>query len=186
MTINLDTLRKTAEAEETQKWGGWAFEEDDFDGFCIYINDGDNFGRSYVAKDLTQGESEGESTAKFIAAFDPPTVLALLSRLEQAEQQRDSSREACKTLAEVLSNHSEWIVEATDSQDLIGEDGDGDWDVVWDRVMELGEAKRKAEQAVARVREFSDQMLKPHGQNVVVAARVRERLAEILDGDGRG
>lgn len=124
--------------------------------------------------------------AEFIATFDPPTVLALLSRLEQAEQQRDSSREACKTLAEVLSNHSEWIVEATDSQDLIGEDGDGDWDVVWDRVMELGEAKRKAEQAVARVREFSDQMLKPHGQNVVVAARVRERLAEILDGDGRG
>lgn len=86
MSDNLDTLRKTAEAEETQKWGGWAFEEDDFDGFCIYINDGDNFGRSYVAKDLTQGESEGESTAKFIATFDPPTVLALLSRLEQAEQ----------------------------------------------------------------------------------------------------
>ena len=80
----------------------------------------------------------------------------LLSRLEQAEQDRDSSREACKTLAEVLSKHSEWIVEATDSQDLIGEDGDGDWDVVWDRVMELGEDKRKAEQAVARVRELAD------------------------------
>lgn len=91
MTINLDTLRKTAEAEETQKWGGWAFEEDDFDGFCIYINDGDNFGRSYVAKDLTQGESEGESTAEFIATFDPPTVLALLSRLEQAEQRAEQA-----------------------------------------------------------------------------------------------
>lgn len=93
MTINLETLRKTAEAEETQKWGGWAFEEDDFDGFCIYINDGDNFGRSYVAKDLTQGESEGESTAEFIATFDPPVVLALLSRLEQAEQAVQRVRE---------------------------------------------------------------------------------------------
>lgn len=97
MTINLDALRKTAEAEETQKWGGWAFEEDDFDGFCIYINDGDNFGRSYVAKDLTQGESEGESTAEFIATFDPPTVLALLSRLEQAEQAVQRMREVAES-----------------------------------------------------------------------------------------
>ncbi|MFC9934603.1 ead/Ea22-like family protein [Glutamicibacter sp. NPDC127525] len=96
---NLDTLRKIAEAEETQKWGGWAFEEDDFDGFCIYINDGDDFGRSYVAKDLTQGESEGESTAEFIATFDPPTVLALLSRLEQAEQHLDAALEANKRWA---------------------------------------------------------------------------------------
>lgn len=98
MTKNLDTLHKTAEAEETQKWGGWAFEEDDFDGFCIYINDGDNFGRSYVAKDLTQGESEGESTAEFIATFDPPTVLALLSRLEQAEQAVQRVREMATEL----------------------------------------------------------------------------------------
>lgn len=104
MTINLDTLRKTAEAEETQKWGGWAFEEDDFDGFCIYINDGDNFGRSYVAKDLTQGESEGESTAEFIATFDPPNVLALLSRLEQAEQAVARVREVCDSEAYEVSN----------------------------------------------------------------------------------
>lgn len=102
MTINLDTLRKTAEAEETQKWGGWAFEEDDFDGFCIYINDGDNFGRSYVAKDLTQGESEGESTAEFIATFDPPTVLALLSRLEQAERNADTYQKLYEQRAESL------------------------------------------------------------------------------------
>ena len=95
---DLTELRKIAEAEETQKWGGWAFEEDDFDGFCIYINDGDDFGRSYVAKDLTQGESEGESTAEFIATFDPPTVLALLSRLEQAEQAVQRVREVVATL----------------------------------------------------------------------------------------
>lgn len=124
MTINLDTLRKTAEAEETQKWGGWAFEEDDFDGFCIYINDGDNFGRSYVAKDLTQGESEGESTAEFIATFNPETVLALLSRLEQAEQAVQLVRE----LAEAWKSRGEHDMEyskiiPTDVGEIINEGG---------------------------------------------------------------
>lgn len=64
--------------------------------------------------------------ARFMAAANPETVLALLSRLEQAEQQ------------------------------------------------------------VARVREFSRTMLVPHGQGVVVAARVKEALGRTLDGDGRG
>ena len=85
MKKDLSKLRMIAESEESQKWGPWAFEEDDFDGYCVYINDGDSFGRSYIAQDISQGGSEGKSTAEFIATFDPPTVLALLSRLEQAE-----------------------------------------------------------------------------------------------------
>ncbi len=117
--------------------------------------------------------------AEFIAAFDPLQVLALITRTEQAEQQRDSAREACKTLAEVLANHSEWIVEATDSQDLIGEDGDGDWDVVWDRVMELGDQKRKAEQLVQRVREVASGW-------ATLDRPFREAILRALDGDGRG
>lgn len=131
MTINLDTLRKTAEAEETQKWGGWAFEEDDFDGYCIYINDGDNFGRSYVAKDLTQGESEGESTAEFIATFDPPTVLALLSRLEQAEQAVQRVREIAAGWATNDRPFREALLRALDgdgrrlADDALGGDNNG-------------------------------------------------------------
>ena len=182
--MELNELRRIAEAEETQKWGGWAFEEDDFDGFCIYINDGDNFGRSYVAKDLTQGESEGESTAKFIATFDPPTVLALLSRLEQAERELvavkstqvqhivttsfETARAAGIALDEAVKLVAGWLVDDPDRR------------------------AREAEQAVQRVRELHSygKLIYPNGdeehyctydENAWPCETIRA-----LDGDGRG
>ncbi|WP_313813006.1 ead/Ea22-like family protein [Glutamicibacter sp.] len=121
-SLDLEQLRKIAEAEETREWGPWAFEEDDWDGYGVYINDGDNFGRSYVAEKMTQGESEGASTAEFIAMFDPTTVLALLSRLEQAEQQVARVRALCMTTdGDYIDNDAECntvgdILEALDGE----------------------------------------------------------------------
>ncbi|MGH3651578.1 ead/Ea22-like family protein [Glutamicibacter sp.] len=181
MTSNLDTLRKIAEAATP---GPWHQAETGVLGAREDWDLGKGPARIMEAQ-MPWRRERMEANAKHVATFDPETVLALLSRLEQAEQQRDSAREACKTLAEVLSKHSEWIVEATDSQDLIGDDGDGDWDVVWDRVAELGEGKRKAEQAVARVREVCESdsydMHKDYG-NGELAVPV-DSITNALDGD---
>ncbi|GGJ59154.1 ead/Ea22-like family protein [Glutamicibacter ardleyensis] len=108
------------------------------------------------------------------------------SRLEQAEQERKNFSDACKTLAQVLAKHSDWVVEATDSQDIIGEDGDGDWDVVWDRVTELGESKRKAEASVARVRELAlESQAEVAQMNMPNIRTLSGEILRALDGDDR-
>lgn len=97
MTENLDELRKTAEAATPGPWR-WSPEESHW-GDC-----GPNLEtveRGPVYADGSQGallevigswghDANGISVADedkdFIATFDPTTVLALLNRLEQAEQ----------------------------------------------------------------------------------------------------
>lgn len=87
--IDTGALRKVAEAATPGPWtvkhhgaGGvieaWAVETDDpqRDAVCI------DFDRDYGDP---MGGCEDEATALHIAAFDPPTVLALLDRLEAAE-----------------------------------------------------------------------------------------------------
>ena len=113
MSHNLDDLRKTAESEPTHKWGAWDYEEADGDGHAVFILDGGP-GTSYVAEKITQGADDGESTAKFIATFNPATVLALLTRLEQAERDlvvvRGSQKKLAKQLVATRSDQgkSEW------------------------------------------------------------------------------
>lgn len=80
MTINLDTLRKIAEAATPGPWetlGGQG-----------------PFGTHAVCHRMEQGTLVeiayrdahfDKANATHIATFDPPAVLALLSRLEQAE-----------------------------------------------------------------------------------------------------
>lgn len=124
---------------------------------------------------VVENAGEAWSDGEHIDIVTPPTVLDLLSRLEQAERNADTyqklyeqraesleqdeqavdrKQRALDTLARIIEMQQDAVILATDSQDLIGEDGDGDWDAVWDRVRELGEGKRNAEQAVQRVREM--------------------------------
>lgn len=112
MKEDLSELRKIAESEETQKWGPWAFEEGDFDGYSIYINDGYNFGRSYIAQDISQGVSDGKSTAEFIATFDPKTVLDLLQEIEYQTNTR-------KALEKVLSKTTQRLEQAEQAEQAV-------------------------------------------------------------------
>lgn len=91
MTINLDTLRKIAENEPSHKWGKWTAEEDDWEGFVVFANDGLP-GQSVVANGIRQGHDEGKATATHIATFDPPTVLALITELETFRRRLDAMR----------------------------------------------------------------------------------------------
>ncbi|MGP5023195.1 hypothetical protein ACTXIU_16610 [Glutamicibacter arilaitensis] len=79
MTINLDELRKIAEAPDVRP-GPWHVYDR---GIGYEVHDENDY-------ELTGGmrETFDKADAEHIATFDPPTVLALITRLEQAEQDR--------------------------------------------------------------------------------------------------
>jgi hypothetical protein len=60
-------------------------------------------------------------------------------------------RRAGKTLGKVIDDSLTDVVNATDSHDLIGEDGDGDWMLVFERLAELRTAR---DAALAEVEEL--------------------------------
>lgn len=82
MSDNLDTLRKTAEAATP---GPWARDGVGVLGARESWDLGKGPARIMQAM-MPWHRERMEANAEFIATFDPPTVLALLSRLEQAER----------------------------------------------------------------------------------------------------
>lgn len=105
---NLDTLRKVAEAATP---GPWTLEYENSDDWEAGINDGDyphtihgprncsfdNWTDKSKIQDylnrVTEISEMVDEDAEFIATFDPTTVLALITRLEQAEAQIARVRE---------------------------------------------------------------------------------------------
>ena len=96
------------------------------------------------------------------------------AELEAVKADRDRKAEACRTLGEIISRYSDWLVEVTDSQDVIGEDGDGDWEVVWDRVFELRRERDRQKRALESVEDLcaQDYMMSPE--------QIRNTLTEAL------
>lgn len=89
MTINLDTLRKTAEAATPGPWTHEPYEAQNQNGdyFGGWLLDADG---EYVVADVSDRDGA------FMAAANPETVLALLSRVEKAEQAVQRVREALR------------------------------------------------------------------------------------------
>lgn len=79
-------------------------------------------------------------------------VPALIAELREARTERDRLKSACMTLGQTIKQQCDDIVKITGSQDLIGEDGDGDWESVWDRGIEMRTQLSEARAAVERVR----------------------------------
>lgn len=99
MSANLDTLRKIAEAATQADWYALRVGIRDEKEWVIDSHP------TFICSMQIDGE-RAKFDAEFIATFDPPAVLALLSRLEQAEQavQRvraeiESAREAGTKIA---------------------------------------------------------------------------------------
>lgn len=108
MSENLDELRKIAEAATP---GPWTLEYENSDDWEAGINDGDyphtihgprncsfdNWTDKSKIQDylnrVTEISEMVDEDAEFIATFDPPTVLGLITRLEQAEQAAARVRE---------------------------------------------------------------------------------------------
>ena len=88
--MELNELRKTAEAATPGPWD--LYSTQDYEVFCAA-----NFTDSnYDPPAVTYGSDRSED-AEFIATFNPETALALLSRLEQAEQAVARVREVANT-----------------------------------------------------------------------------------------
>ena len=78
----ITALRDIANAATEGPWR--VIEGDGWDGPGVAMDEsGMQIGIAYICEKFGQGESEGEDDAAFVAAFDPPTVLALLDRVEE-------------------------------------------------------------------------------------------------------
>ena len=101
-----------------------------------------------LLKMLAVAENAGEAWAdgEHIDIFTPTRVRLLIERVVRAER-------SCRLLGKIIERDGKNLVELTNSQDIIPEEGDGDWEVVWERAHEMKIRLEQAEQAVARVRE---------------------------------
>lgn len=89
MTLNLDDLEAAARAADY--WGPWAIWRDLTDGGFVHV--GNLEGVIPEGETVTPDDAEPNAIAKcytpeiaeHIATFDPPTVLALIARLREAE-----------------------------------------------------------------------------------------------------
>lgn len=118
------------------------------------------------------------------------------NKLAQAEQAVERKQQALNTVARIVETQCEAVVLATDSKDLIGEDLDGDWDAVWDRLSDLADQKRDVVQAVGRVLKMlqdwgNDSDAKHYAVQLDLAlsngeASVAERIRRISDGAQNG
>ncbi len=167
--LDLTNLRKIAEAATPGPWE-MRNESPQMDGrnFTLRVH-----GKAGIRMSAHCYGFNGDP--EFIATFNPETVHDLIDRLEQAEQTVERKQRALDTLARIIEMQQDAVILATDSQDLIGEDGDGDWDAAWDRVRELGEDKRNAEQAVERVHTLTNE-LSWSPNNVAIVQRYRDAL----------
>lgn len=77
--------------------------------------------------------------------------------LEALSREAERLQRGGAELGRIMERHGRWLVDATHSQDVIGEDGDGDWAVVWERLAQLGARADAAEvglaEAEARLRD---------------------------------
>lgn len=98
------------------------------------------------------------------AEEDHPAHVALVveqhtnGRIAELEAELEKQKRGGRTLGKTIDRTLKWVIEASNSEDLIGDDGDGDWEIVWDRLFQLRpnldaaiDRAEKAEAAIARV-----------------------------------
>lgn len=112
------------------------------------------------------------------SVLDKNTVLNIISHAGEAAETIQRKQNAIDTLDRIITQQCQAALDATGLHHLIDEDGDGDWSAVWEGLQELGEAKRKAEQQVQRVRAS----LPPFNQAFEYWIPA-ESMYHVLDGD---
>jgi hypothetical protein len=143
-----------------------------FRGPVVWLGDGDlgaHVGRGVVAVENHYQEDEN---GRFIAAART-LVPALVAEVEKL-------RSAAKTLGKIIDDSLTDVLKATDSYDVIGEDGDGDWMLVFERLMELRPARDAALAEVERLRDTGPWMEHVERQR----AMKRERDGECICNTG--
>lgn len=85
-------------------------------------------------------------------------IKELEEKVAELEAALEKQKRGGRTLGKAIDRTLKWVIEASNSEDLIGDDGDGDWEIVWDRLFQLrpdldaaNARAEKAEATVARV-----------------------------------
>lgn len=80
-------------------------------------------------------------------------------RIAELEAELEKQKRGGRTIGKAIDRTLKWVIEASNSEDLINDDGDGDWEIVWDRLFQLRpnleaaiDRAEKAEATIARVR----------------------------------
>ena len=107
---DLNDLRKIAEAATPGSWAAEPYLYGVGDGGRIRVTSPSDDGAHNLAEDVLP------ENATHIATFDPPTVLALIARLEQAEQQVARVREVAAGWATLDRQFRESILRALDGE----------------------------------------------------------------------
>ncbi|MGW4124749.1 hypothetical protein [Nocardia sp. NPDC004711] len=98
---------------------------------------------------LTEPHGERDEGTDFEAAMS--ALGAVWTSRRQLQEQVAQFRRACKTLGGVVERQCRAALDATGLHDIIDETGDGDWQVVWERVAELGADLAKAHARIAEL-----------------------------------
>jgi hypothetical protein len=109
----------------------------------IWANDSDVMP---VFRSLSVGDVEALGLGSLIVAA-VNALPELLDRLEAAER-------SARTLGRTIDRWGQLIIKATDSQDIADETGDGDWEVIEERLAAMSMRLEAAEAAIERVREL--------------------------------
>lgn len=82
-------------------------------------------------------------------------------RMAELEAELEKQKRGGRTIGKAIDRTLKWVIEASNSEDLIGDDGDGDWAIVWERLFQLRpnleaaiNRAEKAEATIARVHEI--------------------------------
>lgn len=193
MTLNLDAMRKIAEAATP---GPWIIDSLESGEHGVFIEDGNpDYLKLGCASAIVASHLVGKN-ADYLEAFDPETVLALITRLEQAERELvaakstqvqhivrtsfETARTAGLALDEAVKIVSGWLVEDPDRRAREAE-------AQVDRVRELADAwKSRGEHDMAYSKTIPQEVgevISEGGAEMVNRANLIYRA---LDGDTRG
>ena len=94
-------------------------------------------------------------------------------RTAELEAELEKQKRGGRTIGKAIDRTLKWVIEASNSEDLIGDDGDGDWEIVWDRLFQLRpnldaaiDRAEKAEATIARVRAVEAEYLDPEDADI--------------------
>jgi hypothetical protein len=65
--------------------------------------------------------------------------------VERLTKELEKTSRAAQTLGRIIEQQCRDVLDATGMHPVIDEDGDGDWELVWERLAEMGRARKAAE-----------------------------------------
>lgn len=83
----------------------------------------------------------------------------------------DALERGGRELGRQIQRYLTWVLDATGMHHLIDEDGDGDWELVWERLAEMGRAYATSPSEIEQVAEQCDQMISIQGYDAVRCER---------------